>query len=240
MKQDDLVQITEPQVARYLQQHPEFFIEREDLLTKLFIPHVLPDSNPTKTVSLVEKQVSVLRKQNRDLRQRLNKLLEIAKDNDKLFEKTKRLILALLDSKDWQQLNRVLDDNLRKDFTSDVVRLYLFDISLSNTYTVIKSAIGAEARTQLAALLKGKTLCGILKPQETEFLFTDMSNKIGSAAVVPLVSNCMQGVLAIGSFDAKYFNASMGTLLLTYVGEILTRTLNLLVEPKEQLALLSE
>ena len=58
------------QVANYLQQHPAFFVDHQDLLGDLFLPH---ESGPA--VSLVERQVSILRERNIDMRNRLSKLL---------------------------------------------------------------------------------------------------------------------------------------------------------------------
>src|SRR5690625_6836720 len=85
-------QLTADQVSEYLQEHRDFFVHNEHLLADLSLPH---ESGPA--VSLVERQVSVLRERNMDVRHRLSKLLDNARENDKLFDKTKRLVLALIE-----------------------------------------------------------------------------------------------------------------------------------------------
>jgi uncharacterized protein YigA (DUF484 family) len=49
-------------------------------------------------VSLVERQMSLLRDRNIEMRHRLSQLMDVARDNDRLFDKTRRLILTLMDA----------------------------------------------------------------------------------------------------------------------------------------------
>ena len=64
-------------VAAFLSEHPDFFSEHEDLLTNL----QLPDSRKG-TVSLVEKQIDVLRER-RSEQPDLNELASIDADLDR-------------------------------------------------------------------------------------------------------------------------------------------------------------
>ncbi|HBD12033.1 MAG TPA: DUF484 domain-containing protein, partial [Porticoccaceae bacterium] len=81
------------QVSEFLLENPDFFSRHPDLVADLELPH-----ESGKAVSLIERQISVLRERNMEMRQRLNSMLESAQANDKLFEKTKRLVLSLLDA----------------------------------------------------------------------------------------------------------------------------------------------
>ncbi len=86
-------------VAAYLRAHPEFFVDHDELLAELRLPH-----QPGAAVSLVERQVKLLRERNIEMRHRLSQLMDVARDNDRLFDKTRRLVLDLLDadsSKPW-------------------------------------------------------------------------------------------------------------------------------------------
>ena len=109
------------QVAIYLQQHPEFFVHHQELLGDLFLPH---ESGPA--VSLVERQVSILRERNIDMRNRLSKLLDNARENDKLFDKTKRLILSLLEGQDLGDIVDALHYSFDKDFNIHFTSLQLY------------------------------------------------------------------------------------------------------------------
>lgn len=203
-------------VAQYLRRHPDFFDDQEDLLAELRLPH-----GPAGTVSLVERQMSLLRARNGEMRQRLTQMMDVARDNDRLFEKTRRLVLDLLDASNLEDLVVAVDDSLRHDFQVPYVSLTLFsDVQLP----VGRSVSLAEAQKAIGSLLAGlRTQCGVLRPHELVFLFGEEdAPAIGSAAVVSLNQH---GILAIGSPDPQHYRSSLGTLFLGHLGEVLTRLL---------------
>ena len=65
----------------YLMQHTDFLQNHPDILDYLHIPHASGSA-----ISLVEKQVDVLRERNIDMRRRLNTLTANARDNDKPYD----------------------------------------------------------------------------------------------------------------------------------------------------------
>ncbi|MNP61585.1 hypothetical protein D3C76_1567870 [compost metagenome] len=90
-----------------------------------------------------------------------------------------------------------------------------------------RSVSAAEAHQSIGGLLAGgKTICGVLRSHELEFLFgTDERDQVGSAAVVSLTYQGLHGVLAIGSPDPQHYKSSLGTLFLGYIAEVLARVL---------------
>lgn len=98
-QQPPVAAITAEQVVSYLENNPDFFIEQDDLLAQLRIPHMRGSS-----ISLVERQVAVLRERNLEMRNRLTQLMDVARDNDRLFDKTRRLILEMLDAQTLDEL----------------------------------------------------------------------------------------------------------------------------------------
>src|SRR5690606_2190854 len=74
---------SEEAVADYLQRRPEFFERHPTLLLRLKLPH---ETNGF-TVSLIERQVSMLRQRNGELERQLKDLISVAKVNDSLVEK---------------------------------------------------------------------------------------------------------------------------------------------------------
>src|SRR5690606_37875789 len=204
-------------VAAYLRQHPDFFVYQKDLLADLVLPH---ESGPA--VSLVERQVSVLRERNMDMRHRLSKLLDNARDNDKLFDKTKRLILNLLEGQDLGDIVDSLFYSFDKDYEIHYTSLLFFGhedkIPSSQARVVGISA----AQQHIGPLLKNnRAMCGTLGDEELRFLFGKHADEIGSVATVPLVHGNAFGILAIGNRDPHYYRSSMGTLFLGYIAEIL-------------------
>ena len=211
--------ITEEQVARYLKNNPGFFLKRDDLLCELELTH-----GSGSAVSLLERQVSVLRERNMDIRSRLNNLLDNARNNDRLFEKTKAIVLTLLEAKGLDAIVNTFVRGLKTEFAMDYASLVLFADPQHNRNCASRVVLLDEAFQTIPGLLKGnKATCGVLRKEELEFLFPDEADGVGSAAVVPLSFGHQIGVIAIGSKDAHSFRSSMGTLFLGYIAEVLNR-----------------
>jgi len=206
-------------VARFLQANPSFFVDHEDLLASLRLPHQRGD-----TVSLVERQMKLLRDRNIELRQRLTHLMDVARDNDRLFDKSRRLILALLDANSLDELVISVEDSLRQDFQVPFVSLVLFH----DTATPVgRSVTSAEAQLAIGSLLaENKPVSGTLREHELDFLFgVEQRKQIGSTALAPLSQQGLHGVLAIASRDPHHYKSSVGTLFLSHIAEVLGRVL---------------
>ena len=203
-QQDSPKPLDSETVAAYLRLHPEFFIDHEELIPELRIPH-----QPGNAVSLVERQVKLLRERNIEMRHRLGQLMDVARDNDRLFDKTRRLVLDLLDAGSLEEVVGVVEDSLRHEFQVPFVGLILFS---DNKLPVGRSVSSAEAHQQVGGLLSGgKTICG------------EDAAQVGSAAVVSLNHQGLHGILAIGSADPQHYKSSLGTLFLGYIAEVLAR-----------------
>jgi uncharacterized protein YigA (DUF484 family) len=78
-------------IKDYLQSNPNFFDDNPDILELVYLPH-----KSGEAISLIERQTALLRKRNFELSEHINKLLSTAADNEKLFEKTTRLVASLV------------------------------------------------------------------------------------------------------------------------------------------------
>lgn len=212
--------ISEQQIAEYLADHPDFFSRHLGLLEKLYVPH-----QSGAAVSLVERQTSVLREKTRQLNGHLSDLVEVARHNDVQFEKTKRMVLSLLDAVNLDDIAVAVDESLCQDFHGDNTALLLFSETEldSNSARVLRREEAAPVDMLIESNLVS---CGQLEPAQTQFLFTQDAHRIASAAVVPLVRGKTLGLLAVGSYDPQYFQSSQGTLFLSYVGEVLSSVLH--------------
>ncbi|MBM7335516.1 MAG: DUF484 family protein [Alcanivorax sp.] len=212
------------QVAAFLRRHPEFFQDRPDLLELMRLPD---PRGPA--VSLLERQASILRDRNQELRERLNGLIDVARENDLLFEHTRRLTLALLEARNTDKLLRQLLQGLEQEFRCDTVSLLLHDREaklLGEVRKQVRFVDPEDLPAALGPLLRtGKAVCGVLRQEELAALFQDRAEAVKSAAVVPLEHNGRLGVLAIGSGDAMHFRSSLGTLFISHIGQVLSRRL---------------
>lgn len=207
-------------IAAYLRRHPDFFIEYESLLPELALPHHTGEH----AISLVERQVSVLRSRNREVRNRLNRLLETARDNDRLFQKTRQLVLRLLEQDSIDAVVDTVLASLRDDYGVDACSLTLIAQPLMAVENAVVVSL-EHARNHIGALLNTRQpTCGHLRPAEMAFLFPEASLEIRSAALVQISdADNLLGILAIGSADADHYRSNMGTLFLSYIGDVLNR-----------------
>lgn len=217
--------VSADQVAAYLRDHADFFQHRPELLELLR----LPDSKG-EAVSLLERQASILRERNTELRDRLNGLLDVARENDHLFDKTRRLTLALLEARGAEKLFRNLLASLSDDFRCDRVSLMLYDREvpiLGDLRNQIRCIDSSALPSALSNMLRtGKAVCGAMREEEMQALFPEHADGIRSAAMVPLEYQGRLGLLAIGSKSAMHFRSSLGTLFITHIGQVLSRRLH--------------
>lgn len=221
----DDTRLSADQVAAWLRDHPDFFTTHEDLLEQLQLPQA-----GGQAVSLLERQARVMRDRNSELRQRLEALLEVARENDALFEKVRRLTLVMVETGSANQLFEALFQSLRRDFGVDTAALLIYDRDLDLSPELQSSVRCLQASELPEAvqlmLRKGKAICGTLRPEEVEALFPDATGAVSSAAMVPLDYHGNQGLLAIGSFNPQHFRSSLDTLFISYLGEVLARRLH--------------
>lgn len=212
-------EITDKDIRDYLKVHSDFFQHHADMLDHLHISH----SSGT-AVSLVEKQVSVLRERNMEMRKRLNSLTDNARDNDRLYDLTRKLILELLEADSLNNLGAVFTRSLLEDFEVEHASIILFgDPEQSTSECRIESA--DSARIEIGALIKTKAaVCGALREEELGYLFP-AAGSVGSAAVMPLHNKSELGLIAVGSSDANYYTSAMGTLFLSHIADVLIRLL---------------
>ncbi len=213
--------LTEAAVVDYLRAHPAFFVDHDYLLKEIRVPHVTGSA-----ISLVERQVHIFREQRDQLRNEMAELIAVARENDRFFEKSKRLLLNLLESKSLEEVSIVLDDSIRNDFKLDHVSLLLFgredEYPATNLQIVELSAITEELGHVLES---SRAICGRLQPAHLDILFPQAQAEVGSAAVIPLRFGELLGTFSIGSKDQNYFDRGMGTLFLSYISDTLSRIL---------------
>jgi uncharacterized protein YigA (DUF484 family) len=102
----------EESIAAYLQHNPEFFERHLTLLTRLRLPHVRGGS----TISLVERQIEVLREKHASLEAKLAELVKVARGNDAIAEKLHRFTRRLLAARSKAAVIASVESSLREDF----------------------------------------------------------------------------------------------------------------------------
>lgn len=211
----------EQHIAAYLLAHPDFFERHLDVLQTLRVPHVCGSA-----VSLLERQMQLMRDQNRQLRQRLQELLQVARENDCLAARMQNLNLVLIETHSLDDLlpsiQNVLCNEFNADFAALKLSLFMPQIGLSERDRL--SAAALEACHDV--LHRDQPWCGQPTSQQSRWLFDEAAPEVASAALIPLlVAEEWRGLLAIGSRDPERFYSGAGTVFLSRIGELVSRAL---------------
>jgi hypothetical protein len=110
-------------VADYLEAVPDFFERHPQLVQRL---RLADTRNGGSTVSLIERQVELLRDRNRKLEQRLVEFVENARANDELAEKIHKLTTRLVHARGLTRVVDAIEASLREDFDVQQSVLLIF------------------------------------------------------------------------------------------------------------------
>jgi uncharacterized protein YigA (DUF484 family) len=206
-------------VADYLLAHPDFLRGRRKLLTQLSIPHPAGGA-----VSLVERQVEVLRQENCKLEQRLVDWMEIARANDRLLAHLHELAITLLGKGDPERRLDVLTQRLHSNFGADAAVLVRLGKGHDSAHVRYLPRTDAGCKGVLETLESGQPMCRPLSEKRRERLFPD-NKQLASAAFVALGIGAADGFLALASNDPKHFHPSLDTTYLARLGELVSAAL---------------
>jgi uncharacterized protein YigA (DUF484 family) len=184
------------------------------------------------TISLVERQVEVLRDQKTDADRRLAEFIAVARANDHLSERIHRFTRRLLRAPTAVTALGALEASLREDFDAfhSVLLLTarvatLGDAQLEPFLRKLPTD-DTNMRTFEALLATGKPRCGQVRDSQRDFLFGPEASSIGSVALVPLGDAGSLGLLALGSAERERFHPGMSTEFLKRMGELITDALS--------------
>ena len=216
----------EESVARYLQHNPDFFERHQPLLARLRIPHARTGA----TISLVERQVEVLRERQSGVEQKLAEFVRVARANDAIAEKLQKFTRRLLRARTREQVLAQVEASLREDFDAFNSTLLLVGTpsagEASQHFVRTVSADDAGLRSFDTLFASGKPRCGQARDSQRELLFGADASSIGSVALVPLMDKTGPlGLLALGSTDRDRFHPGMSTEFLGRMAELIADAL---------------
>jgi hypothetical protein len=218
--------IEEQAVIQYLHHNPEFFEQHPQLLAKLRLQHPRSGS----TVSLIERQVEVLRDKIQAQDQKLAEFVQVARANNVLAEKIHRFTRRLLRTNSAGPAIAEIEASLREDFDTFHTVLVLASTGLpdndeSQCFLRRVAADDPAFRSFDSLFAAGKPRCGQIRDTQREFLFGQEAPNIGSVALIPLGAQTPAGLLALGSVDRDRFHPGMSTEFLWRMGELITDAL---------------
>jgi len=224
----EIGEIDEAAVASYLAATPEFFDRHAQLLAKIRLPDARGGAS---TVSLLERQVEVLRERNRQLERKVKDFVDVARENDALGTRVLAMARRLIAARHRSAVITAIESALREDFGAGQSVLVLTAARAPEGITESRflrlvPAEAPELRSFETLFNSGKPRCGQLRDSQREFLFGTDAPEVGSVALVPLGSKGSLGLLACGSNDHQRFNPTMSTDFLAHIGELIAAALS--------------
>lgn len=224
----DEVNLDDESVASYLLEHPDFFANHEELLLNLRVPH-----KSGQAISLLERQVSLLRRRNDETQDQINNFVENAKENDELFEKTRTIILNIINTDSLEILSTLIEEKLKQEFDASTSKLFFAteeEIDEENESALFMLPLELTRKVLGKLFQRKRAYCGSLNEDQAKLFFPETSN-ISSVAIIPIhfhdenkLKTKLPGIplLVVASSKDKHFNSSLDTLFLDFIGEVLS------------------
>lgn len=210
--------LDENEVASYLRSHPDFLLRFPELLETMELQHASGSA-----VSLIERQVEILRGRSQRLEDRLGNLLEAARDNEKRATSVHRLARALIRAPTLASAILGLQTSMREDFGIDEVFVGVIGPLLKHTNIDGLARLEPDGPVVRAFddFFRTKLIeCGPLNESQARMLFPRAAEIPRSAAVVPLEKEKNLGMLVLASRDPLRFQPRQGRLFLDMTAEL--------------------
>lgn len=211
----------EQDVIEFLKQNPDFFLRHSELLEELRVPHLHQTEN---VVSLIERQVSLLRISTAEYKKQFQGLVQSARESDLIVQKSKKIVAASMHCTNLDDFAIMLDDVLRKDFQVEHHSLLLF--SDNQLDTNITTCSLAEGQSLLGTRLTDKRCYyDDLSYRQVRELFPYGAKQAQSFASFPLSYHHQGkiyhlGILVLASDKIDYFQKNKTVLAFDYFAQL--------------------
>tara|TARA_B100001057_G_scaffold133496_1_gene132889 strand:+ start:4224 stop:4931 length:708 start_codon:yes stop_codon:yes gene_type:complete len=218
--------VSEKSVSDYLSLHPNFFENQQDLLKSLNLSHASGGA-----VSLIERQITILRQKEISLQNQLNQFISVARANDIISKKIYGFTIELFATTNLDETLRTIKNNLINNFDDNESALIIFDRKnnlnkdLSDNFFHILSETNESLIPFNRFLEKKEIFCGKVSLEQSSFLFKENAHKIKSIALIPIGVDSQIGFLAIGNNDLNHFHPGMSIDFLKHIGDLLASAL---------------
>jgi uncharacterized protein len=211
------------QVRDYLREHVDFLAQHPELLEAVDLRH-----KAGTAVSLIERQVEILRAKNQRLEDRLERLMEAARGNEKRAESVHRLARTLMRAPTLAGVAAGLRQCMREEF--DIDECFIGVNSAHYKRHDIDGLVSLEADGKIAKAFENfmrtrLVECGPISEARARLLFPAARELPLSAAVVPLEKEKNLGMIAFGSRDPERFQPRQGKMFLEMAADLVSAAL---------------
>ena len=225
--QDNTTELDEEAVIQYLQNNPSVLMNYPEVFSSLAIPHQVGDAT-----SLVERQLKLLREQNKQLRDKIEELVSIARDNEELNQRFHGLALEMMNLDNLHDVLALVQDQVQTFFYTDFVCFRFLpgvDEAGNELDGLYLDADGDLVERIMPWIEARKPICASNDDAIHADLFgSDL--RIASCAYIPLYHTRDLGLLCLGSASPNRFAPGMGTMFLQHLGELVSNRLKHLLQ----------
>lgn len=211
-------------VTEYLVENTDFFEHHPEALEHLTLEHASGSA-----VSLIERQVDILRSRNQKLQSRLTTLMETARENENRVRQINNLSRMLIAARSPAEIGSGLQTCMAQDFGVDAIFLGIRGEGEAAPDSALWYLADDDpiADAEANFFRMGQVICGPLDPEQNNRLFghRTQSKPLRSAAFVPLGKPTTAGMLVLASCDADRFTPDMGTLFLELIADLVATAL---------------
>lgn len=211
--------LDEPSVIDYLKNNPEVLERHPEVLTSLTFTH-----ETGSAVSLVERQLKLLREENQSLKGKLSELVHIARENEELSQRFHRLSLELMATEHLHDIVAMTQDQIQTFFYTDYVSFCFHDELSDRLPGLENNVLDTESKhaAKIHEWMKQRSpVFGPLDPGLHKLLLGDV-NQMASCVLIPLYHTRDIGLLVLGSKSKDRFSRGMGTVFLSQLGELIS------------------
>ena len=208
--------LTELQVRKYLKENPGFFVDNEEVLTELKIPH-----QEKGTISLIEKQLEISKQKEREAQEKIRKFFENAKENAAIFKKSqnflKEAILGDSESRFFESLHSATHTHLQCEYS--LIILGRDELQISSSIQVKNK--NSLSKYSLELFKSTSPILGSLSKKQRQELFLQKSEKAKSFAVVPVRDSKREiALFNLGHEDPEFFSERKETFFLEFLADM--------------------
>jgi uncharacterized protein len=168
--------MTADEVANFLHNHPDFFIDHAELLAEL----KFSNTHGASAVSLVERQALLLREKVKLLEGKLGELIGFGEENDIIAEKVHRLAVDLQSAKNLFRAVVELHSHLSEAFTVPCVAVRLWGIDSGDAESAEEFQPVSDTIKHIAGSLM-QPYCGPADSQESVVWFGERDTPLRPA-----------------------------------------------------------
>ena len=195
--------IKKNQILDFLEQNPNFFIENQDILSKINFPLVQRKNNEShKVISFKDWIIFNLKKVQR-------KIIENAKYNFVTQKKVHSVVLEIIKKKNLSKLITLLIKELPKTFELEIVNIVTSDLKISENFNLIY-----KTKESIDKIYGDKNRL-VMDAVENETYIFETKNKIYSNAIFSLDKEIFksESLLVYGSKDKHFIDNSAYDLI---------------------------